>query len=135
MAEFSEMILKDYRVKKRSITVRNPQANNIIERIHQTIGIMIRDATLNVKHEAEWNYIKQRRESLIRKNNEQEDKKRKTHNYQVGDKVLLKGDRATKYESNAYSGSYPIKQVNSNGTVKIKMTLNMRRYTVYPHNN
>eukprot|EP00957_Ditylum_brightwellii_P006413 487065-Ditylum_brightwellii.AAC.1 len=42
MANFSEMIHKDYGVKKRSITVRNPQANNIIERIHQTIGNMIR---------------------------------------------------------------------------------------------
>eukprot|EP00957_Ditylum_brightwellii_P129953 9911929-Ditylum_brightwellii.AAC.1 len=36
------MILKDYGVKKRSITVRNPQANSIIERINQTIGNMIR---------------------------------------------------------------------------------------------
>eukprot|EP00957_Ditylum_brightwellii_P091946 7001065-Ditylum_brightwellii.AAC.1 len=41
MAEFSEIILKDYGVKKRPITVRNPQANNIIERIHQNIGNMI----------------------------------------------------------------------------------------------
>eukprot|EP00957_Ditylum_brightwellii_P029476 2228458-Ditylum_brightwellii.AAC.1 len=80
-----------------------------------------RDAILNVKHEADWTYIKQRREGLIRKNNEQENKKRTTCNYQVGDKVLLKGNRATKYGTNAYSGSYPIEQINSNGTVKIRM--------------
>eukprot|EP00957_Ditylum_brightwellii_P110162 8402844-Ditylum_brightwellii.AAC.1 len=42
MAEFSEMILKVYGVKKRPITGRNPQATSIIERIHQTIGNMIR---------------------------------------------------------------------------------------------
>eukprot|EP00957_Ditylum_brightwellii_P171363 13044944-Ditylum_brightwellii.AAC.1 len=36
------MILKDYGVKKRPITVRKPQANSIMERIHQTIGNMIR---------------------------------------------------------------------------------------------
>eukprot|EP00957_Ditylum_brightwellii_P152828 11632907-Ditylum_brightwellii.AAC.1 len=42
MAEFSKMIIKDYGVKKKPITVRNPQANSIIERIHQTIGNMIR---------------------------------------------------------------------------------------------
>eukprot|EP00957_Ditylum_brightwellii_P026109 1974107-Ditylum_brightwellii.AAC.1 len=42
MAECSEMILKDYKVKKKLITVGNPQANNITERIHQTIGNMIR---------------------------------------------------------------------------------------------
>eukprot|EP00957_Ditylum_brightwellii_P168469 12823646-Ditylum_brightwellii.AAC.1 len=47
------------------------------------------DAILNVKHEADWNYIKQRREELIRKNNERQNKKRKTHNYQIGVKVLL----------------------------------------------
>eukprot|EP00957_Ditylum_brightwellii_P153331 11669436-Ditylum_brightwellii.AAC.1 len=110
------MILKGYRVKKRPTTVRNPQANSITERIHWTIGNMIRtfevhstdidkkdpwtgilsavrfatratihttmqatpmqlvfgrDAILNVMLEAEWSYIKQRKESLIRKNNKQ----------------------------------------------------------------
>eukprot|EP00957_Ditylum_brightwellii_P193984 14773689-Ditylum_brightwellii.AAC.1 len=59
--------------------------------------VIDRDAILNVKHEAVWNYIKQRRKSLISKNNEQENKKRKTHNNQIGDKVLLKDNRATKY--------------------------------------
>ena len=41
MAEFSKMILKDYGFKKRPITSRNPQANSIVEMIHQTIGNMI----------------------------------------------------------------------------------------------
>eukprot|EP00957_Ditylum_brightwellii_P129318 9865261-Ditylum_brightwellii.AAC.1 len=45
-----------------------------------------RDVILNVRHEADWSYIKQRREELRRKNNEQENKKRKTCNYQIGDK-------------------------------------------------
>eukprot|EP00957_Ditylum_brightwellii_P114957 8767534-Ditylum_brightwellii.AAC.1 len=42
MAEFTEMIASDYGVKKKPTTARNPQANSIIERIHQTIGTMIR---------------------------------------------------------------------------------------------
>eukprot|EP00957_Ditylum_brightwellii_P159539 12144999-Ditylum_brightwellii.AAC.1 len=42
MAEFTEMIASDYGVKKISITARHPQANIIIERVHQTIGDMIR---------------------------------------------------------------------------------------------
>ena len=42
MAESTEMIASDYGVKKKPITARNPQANSIIERIHQTIGNMIR---------------------------------------------------------------------------------------------
>eukprot|EP00957_Ditylum_brightwellii_P124287 9473979-Ditylum_brightwellii.AAC.1 len=36
------MILKDYGVKEKPITVRNSQASSIIEKIHQTIGNMIR---------------------------------------------------------------------------------------------
>eukprot|EP00957_Ditylum_brightwellii_P199565 15212982-Ditylum_brightwellii.AAC.1 len=36
------MTLKDYGVKQKTITVRNPQANSIIEMIHHTIGNMIR---------------------------------------------------------------------------------------------
>ena len=42
MAEFTEMIQRDYGVTKRPITARNPQANGIVERIHQTIGNMLR---------------------------------------------------------------------------------------------
>eukprot|EP00957_Ditylum_brightwellii_P181692 13841519-Ditylum_brightwellii.AAC.1 len=57
-----------------------------------------RDAILNAKHEADWNYIKQRREKLTRKNDEQENKKRKRHNYQIGNKVLLKGSIAANME-------------------------------------
>ena len=42
MGEFSRMISEDYGIKKRAITARNPQANSIIERVHQTIGQMLR---------------------------------------------------------------------------------------------
>ena len=42
MAEFSKMIQDDYGIKKKPITKRNPQANAIVERVHQTIGNMIR---------------------------------------------------------------------------------------------
>ena len=42
IAEFSEMISRDYGVKKKTIMTRNPQANAIVERVHQTIGNVIR---------------------------------------------------------------------------------------------
>ena len=42
MREFAEMIEKDYGIKRRGASVRNPQANSILERIHQTIGNIIR---------------------------------------------------------------------------------------------
>ena len=36
------MLSEDYGIKRKPITVRNPQANAIVERIHQVIGNMIR---------------------------------------------------------------------------------------------
>jgi hypothetical protein len=42
MGDFATMVAKDYGIERRGITVRNPQANAIIERIHQTIGNIIR---------------------------------------------------------------------------------------------
>jgi transposase InsO family protein len=103
MGNFACMIVKDYGIKQRPIVVCNPQANAIIERIHQTLGNIIQtfkmhkeskeeaehhlkgvlsaamfalhatyhttmqatltqlvfgcDATLNVKFQADWDYI------------------------------------------------------------------------------
>merc|ERR1712122_112198 len=42
MGEFTRMLKEDYGIKKKPITARNPQANSIIERVHQTIGQLIR---------------------------------------------------------------------------------------------
>ena len=114
MAEFAKMVRNDYGIKTKPITTRNPQANSIIERIHQTIGNMIRtfrmhdseidetdpwsrilaatmfatratlhttlqatpsqlvfgrDAILNVKYEADWKFIRDRKQQLIDQNN------------------------------------------------------------------
>jgi transposase InsO family protein len=40
--EFRNMIKEDYGIKEKPITVRNPQANAIVERIHQVIANIIR---------------------------------------------------------------------------------------------
>ena len=40
--DFQDMIQKDYGITARPITVRNPQANAIVERVHQVIGNIIR---------------------------------------------------------------------------------------------
>ena len=42
MGEFSRMIKEDYGLRKKPITARNPQANSIIERVHQRVGQMLR---------------------------------------------------------------------------------------------
>jgi transposase InsO family protein len=40
--DFQTMIKNDYGIKGKPITVRNPQANAIVERVHQVIGNIIR---------------------------------------------------------------------------------------------
>ena len=42
MAEFSKMCQNNYDLKRKRITTRNPQSNEIIEQIHQIIGNLIR---------------------------------------------------------------------------------------------
>ena len=41
-AEVTQMVTNDYGIKTKPTTTRNPQANAIVERVHQTIGNMIR---------------------------------------------------------------------------------------------
>jgi len=42
MGEFTRMLKEDYGLRKKPITARNPQANAILERAHQTLGQMLR---------------------------------------------------------------------------------------------
>ena len=174
--DFKRMIKEDYGITKKPITVRNPQANAIVERVHQVIANMIRtfelennyldeddpwkailgatafavrstmhttlkktpgqlvfgrDMIFNMKHEANWEYIKKRKQELINKNNKRENATRVQHKYSVGDKVLLRRGTENKYET-PYEGPYPILKVNDNGTVRFKVkhvtdTYNIRR--------
>jgi hypothetical protein len=48
------------------------------------------DMIVNVKHKADWEYIRARKQNLIIKDNKAENAKRIPHNYAVGDKVSLK---------------------------------------------
>ena len=47
--DFSDMVQNDYGIKVKAITVRNSQANAIVERIHQVIDNMIRTFELEDK--------------------------------------------------------------------------------------
>ena len=42
MGEIITMLRDDYGIKRKPITTRNPQANSMVERCHQTIGNLIR---------------------------------------------------------------------------------------------
>ena len=44
------MLVHDYGIKRKPITVRNPQANAIVERIHQVIANMVRTFELEANY-------------------------------------------------------------------------------------
>jgi hypothetical protein len=93
------------------------------------------DMILNVKHEANWEYIRARKQNIIIKNNKAENAKRIPHTYNIGDKVLLKRGTENKYET-PYQGPFTITQVSENGTVRMMIknvedTINIRRLTPY----
>ena len=163
MAEFARMVKNDYGLKLKPITTtRNPPANAIIERVHQTIGNIIRtfnvqamdsddpwtgilaatmfavratyhttlqaspmqlvfgrDAILNIKHITNWEHVRERKQMRINENNKRENQSRRTHQYSIGDKILIKARKHSKHELE-YDGPYEITQVNDNGTIRFQ---------------
>jgi transposase InsO family protein len=166
MAEVIDTLKNDYGIVRKTITTRNPQANAMVERAHQTVGNMIRslnfheqdinvedpfggvlaavgfamratvhtttratpsqlvfnhDAIHNVKYKADWQLIKQRKQTLINKNNKRENATRIPHTYQVGDLVVIKADENRKYDTRLpYSTPRTVEKVYANGTVKLR---------------
>ena len=98
-----------------------------------------RDAILNIKFEADWKLIKERKQKVIQQNNKKENKARKAYNYQIGDKVLI--DKTTgmvkqKFGKDPFNGPYEVQQVNDNGTILVKIgpvleTVNIRLVKPY----
>ena len=165
MAEFADMITTTYGIKRKVISTRNPQANAVVERVHQVIGNMLRtfelnqlsldeqnpfdgilaaimfairstlhttleaspmqlvfgrDAMLNIGFQANWNYIKSRKQTIARKNNQKENRTRLHHKYKPGDKVIYKDGSKNKYEKPPYNGPYQVVKVHPDrGTVRL----------------
>jgi hypothetical protein len=91
------------------------------------------DMIFNVQHTANWEYIRARKQRLIQKNNQNENKSCIPHTYQVNDKVMLRKGNENKYEA-PFSG--PHLKVNTNGTVHLRVgsvtdTINIRRIIPY----
>lgn len=78
-----------------------------------------RDAMLNVSFEADWQYIKERKQKRILQNNKRENSRRVDHQYQVGDQVMINEDPNRKHGSQQYSGPYTVTSIYDNGTVKL----------------
>jgi len=166
LAEFKTLIKDDFDVALKPITAQNPQANSILEHVHQTIGNIIhtmkeqdivldngnpwdgilastmfalratvhtttrftptqlvfgRYAVLNTpRHEADWHVIKERKQKLMNRRNDRENRKRQSHTYKVGDQILLKNEWKTKFNQDAYKGLLRIIAARNNGIVRAR---------------
>ena len=174
--DFRDMCINDYGIKRKIISTWNPQANPIVEHMHQMLGKLIRsfelqdnpyldlddpwlgilaaalfamhsmhhntlctmpgqliigrDMILNTQYLADWTVINAHKQQLIHKNNMIENSKCITHQYKVGDMVMLENHHANKYEQPC-KGPYLLMLVNTNGTVYLKIgavidTVNIR---------
>jgi hypothetical protein len=63
-----------------------------------------RDALLNVSFQADWDYIKERKQHRILQNNKQENAKHIPHTYNVGDQVMVEEDPHRKLSGAMFSG-------------------------------
>jgi NADH:ubiquinone oxidoreductase subunit len=100
-----------------------------------------RDAMLNIKFQADWQYIKERKQRMIIQNNERENATHIPHTYQVGDRVKLKQPQNRKHGKPLYSGPHMVDRVNDNGTLRLRQdvarggavyrTWNIRNVTPY----
>jgi hypothetical protein len=94
------------------------------------------DTILNVKHKADWEHIRERKQTRINQNNKRENKSRRDHQYSLGDKILIKAPRKHSKHELEYEGPYEITKVNDNGTVPfqkgiVKDVTNIRRIKPY----
>ena len=169
-AEVSKALKEEHGINRKITTSRNPQANSIVERVHQVVGNVIRtraikgkadlleqaldpnrpwdgvlaavrhavnatvhttsratptqlvfgrDALLNVSFEADWQYVKDRKQQRILHNNRRENATRAEHTYKVGDQVMVRLDPSRKLDGARFAGPYAAHQVHDNGTVRL----------------
>jgi len=78
-----------------------------------------RDALLNVSFEADWQYIKERKQKLITQNNKRENATRIPHQYNVGDIVTVNTGKQRKHGPDPNLGPYWITQVYDTGAVQL----------------
>jgi transposase InsO family protein len=65
-AEVSAALDKEFGIKRKLITTRNPQSNSIIERIHQVVGDMIRTRDIQDKSDLNPDFLWQGVLSAVR---------------------------------------------------------------------
>jgi hypothetical protein len=88
------------------------------------------DMIWNIQYQADWKYLKEKKQKLINKRNETENKNRKEHDYAVGDLVLT--NKADVYKAEQpREGPYEIIRVHTNGTVTIQKGAIIERLNIH----
>ena len=88
-----------------------------------------RDMIFNIRHEADWQLIQERKRARITANNERENERRREHDYAIGDKVLITKADFHKMEPSR-EGPYAITRVHANGTVTIQKGRALQRINI-----
>jgi len=73
----------------------------------------------NTTFQADWQFIKERKQRLVIQNNKHENAKRKPHAHNAGDVAAVKAGKGCKHGSNPCLGPMRITQVHDNGAVKL----------------
>ena len=95
-----------------------------------------RDAMFNIPFGADWTNIRKRKQMVIKRNNDRENKRRRTHQYSVGDKMLVEARITDKHTEPMWNGPHTVIRVNDNGTLRLQQgivqtTANIRRIKPY----
>jgi hypothetical protein len=79
-----------------------------------------RDMIHNIAFRANWDQIQERKQDIINKFNQKENKSRIPYEYKVGDQVLLETPGILRKLSTICTGPYPVTNVYKNGTIRIQ---------------
>jgi hypothetical protein len=141
--------LRTFELQERELDINDPwsaflasAAFAIRSTFHTTLGaspgqlVFGRDMLLPIKFKANWAEIKARRQDEIRRNNERENKGRKSYDYKVGDQILLTDTRKRSKLAPPREGPYLVERVFANGTILIRRgavseRVNIRRVIPY----
>jgi hypothetical protein len=74
----------------------------------------------NIAFRANWDQIQKRKQDIINKFNQKENKSRIPYEYKVGDQVLSETTEILRKLSTPRRGSYPVTNVYKNGTIRIQ---------------
>ena len=75
--------------------------------------VVQRDTMLNIPFTANWQQIRKRKQTLIDKNNQRENKRRRQYEYSVNDKILIEACITDKYSKPIRQGPYVVLRITT----------------------